>query len=83
MKITVEIRKDAYPMYSLNSITGQKERVPDSDLIQTRVLVDGKPDICLARLWSRDEFHSYFDLVWHYMGEQIKQMTIDVEFNNG
>lgn len=53
----------------------------DEEMIQTRVLVDGKPNLGLERLWTRDMFHSYFDDVWDYMGVQIKKMAIEFEFN--
>jgi hypothetical protein len=42
MKITVEITKDIFPCMG------------DTDAIRTNVLVDGKPDIALARIWTRD-----------------------------
>ena len=53
----------------------------DEEMVQTRVLVDGRPDLHLTRLWTRDMFHSYFDDVWDYMGVQIKKMAIELEFN--
>lgn len=53
----------------------------EPDMLQTRVLVDGKPQLHLTRLWDRDMFHSYFDDVWGYMGKEIKKMAIELEFN--
>lgn len=83
MKVTVEIVKYAYPVSVMNPVTGQRERSPDDDMIQTKVLIDGKRDLHMERIWTRDEFHSYFDKIWCYMGQQIKKMNFDLEFNDG
>lgn len=75
MKVTVEIERYHFPLRSNN---------PDEpDLIQTRVLIDGERDLQMERIWTRDEFHSYFDKIWCYMGQQIKKMNFDLEFNDG
>lgn len=59
---------------------------PDEDApetLTTRVFVDGHRECGLERIWTRDEFHSYFDNIWGYMGEQIKKMEICVDFEKG
>ncbi len=50
------------------------------DMLIVECLVDGKPHSGIRRVWSRDEFHTYFDAMWGSFGKQIKKMSFDLEF---
>jgi hypothetical protein len=69
MRVTVEVEQWHFKTSS------------DDEMIQVRVLIDGKPDLHLTRVWTRDEFHSYFDLMWGFMGTQVKKMAVELDFN--
>ncbi len=43
-----------------------------SEAITVKVSVDGHEDIGLTQILTKTEMRSHFDVLWDYMGKQIK-----------
>jgi len=51
--------------------------------VRTRIEIDGKQNLGLLESYSTTVFKSKFDVIWEYMGKQIKEKLIDKETIGG
>lgn len=75
MKITVEVKRDNFNIYSY-----QEHRL--DVCVRTRIYVDGKRDYQIEKKYDTDMFTSLFDTIWKDIAERLKKEFIQKENNN-
>ena len=65
MKIIVDVTKKAFVI---------KDVIDGQDVaIRTEVFVNGGKNYALQKILREDEFNSNFDIIWQYLGAELKE----------
>lgn len=70
MKVTIEIKRDEYPIKDQNGTILDR-------VMRIRVFVDEERDYNLEERIRYDDYISNFDNLWKYLGEKLKDRIKD------